>query len=80
MKAVYLVYPSRGTWWVDFDGFATGPYGSRAAAISEAIPMAQQMQRSGRPAEVLAPGDDKRHYVAWPATTVRRRTDTAIAS
>ena len=72
-KAVFLVFPSRGQWWVDLEGNAEGPFDSRADAITGAIPMAQAVEQSGRKAEVLAPGDDSRHHVAWPQTALRRR-------
>jgi hypothetical protein len=78
-KAVFLVYFSHGKWWVDLDGKATGPFTTRAVAIVEAIPLAQAMQKSGRPAEVLAPGDDKRHHVAWPPGAERRRVESSLA-
>ena len=78
-KAVFLVYASRNQWWVDCEGRATGPYLTRAAAIVEAIPQAQAMLASGRPAEVLAPGDDRHHHVAWPPVTMRRRHEAKLA-
>lgn len=77
-KAVFLVYFSHGEWWIDRDGKATGPFASRAAAVVEAIPMAQALQRVGRRAEVLAPGDDQHHRVAWPPGTERRRIEAAL--
>jgi hypothetical protein len=76
-KAVFLVLASQDRWWIDFDGAATGPFPSRAAAIVAAIPMAQQAEKSGRTAEVLAPGDDKRHHVAWPPHATRRRLESS---
>ena len=78
-KAVFLVYPSHGQWWIDLEGKAAGPCVNRAAAIAEAIKLAQVSERSGRPSEVLAPGDDKRHHVAWPPQTTRRRLETSLA-
>lgn len=72
-KAVFLVFPSRGQWWVDLEGNAEGPFGSRADAIVGAIPLAEAIERTGRKAEVLAPGDDSRHHVAWPEVARRRR-------
>ncbi len=79
-KAVFLVYESRGGWWIDLDGRATGPHASRAVAIARAIPMAQARQAGGMPAEVLAPGDDHRHHVAWPPGVHRRRVAPSLAS
>lgn len=78
-KAVFLVYLSRAEWWVDLEGKATGPYATRATAILEAIPLAQAIEATGRPAEVLAPGDDKRYHVAWPPGTERRRAVATLA-
>jgi hypothetical protein len=72
-KAVYLVYFSQAKWWVDLDGKASGPFLSKPIAIAEAIQLAQAAQQGGRNAEVLAPGDDKRHHVAWPAPSARSR-------
>jgi hypothetical protein len=78
-KAVFLVYPSHGQWWIDLEGKASGPCKSRAAAIADAIRLAQASEQSGRPSEVLAPGDDRRHHVAWPVPTTRRHLETPLA-
>jgi hypothetical protein len=78
-KAVFLVYFSHARWWIDLDGKATGPFATRAAAIVEAIPMAQALQGAGRAAEVLAPGDDRQHHVAWPPGTERHRAAPNLA-
>ena len=78
-KAVFLVYPSHGKWWIDLEGKASGPSPSRAAAIAEAIKLAEATERSGRPSEVLAPGDDKRHHVAWPPHRARQRLEIPVA-
>jgi hypothetical protein len=77
-KAVFLVYSGRGQWWVDFEGHGTGPFVTRPVAIIEATSLARQMQQSGRPSEVLAPGDDNRHHVAWP-NPARQRPEPALA-
>jgi len=78
-KAVFLVYFSHAKWWIDLDGRATGPFPTRAAAVVEAIPMAQAIAGTGRRAEVLAPGEDQRHHVAWPPGTERHRAEATLA-
>lgn len=77
-KAVFLVYFSHEQWWIDLEGRARGPFATRAATIVDAIPLAQAAQAGGRCAEVLAPGDDQRHHVAWPPAMPRRRAEALL--
>ena len=78
-KAVYLVYSSRGEWWVDLAGKAFGPRRTREDATTEAIAMAQRAVRAGAPSEVLVPGDDQHYHVAWPRPEAARKLETTLA-
>ena len=64
-KALYLVIRSRDNWWVDFEGAAQGPFGSRENAALEARSMARFKAHTGRPAEVLVPDEQGRYWVIW---------------
>lgn len=64
-SALFVVILSRGTWWVDFEGKAHGPYDSRERAAEEARDLAQFSAHSGRESEVLVPDDSGRHRVVW---------------
>lgn len=69
-KALYLVIRSRGSWWVDFEGTATGPFETREAAALEARTLAQANEHGGRIAQVLVPDGDGRYWVVWSARAV----------
>lgn len=64
-RALFVVILSRNSWWVDFEGKAHGPFGSREAAAEEARHLAQFAAHSGRDSEVLVPDDSGRHRVVW---------------
>lgn len=64
-RALYVVILSRESWWVDFEGKATGPFPSKEAATIEAHHLAQFSAHSGRPSEVLTPDEYGRHRVVW---------------
>ena len=69
--ALYIVIQSQGRWWVDFEGRAHGPHGSREAAALEARNQAQFMANmEKRPAEVLVPDGDGRYWVVWNSRNV----------
>jgi hypothetical protein len=58
--AFYIVIFARGSWWIDLDGEADGPYGTLDAAIHNAIEKAAQTSRAGGRSEVrvMGPGHD----------------------
>lgn len=64
-KALYLVIHSRDEWWVDFEGAAHGPYGSRENAALEARALARYQSHAGREAEVLVPDEHGRYWIVW---------------
>jgi hypothetical protein len=64
-KALYLVIYSRETWWVDFEGQASGPYPSLHEATEEGTQMARLTAHSGRASELLVPDERGRYRVAW---------------
>jgi hypothetical protein len=64
-KALYLVINSRDSWWVDLEGKAHGPYGSRENAALEARSLARFQAHSGREAEVLVPDEHGKYWVVW---------------
>jgi hypothetical protein len=63
--ALYVVISSRGSWWVDVEGKAHGPFATRDAAALEATQLAQFAAHTGRESEVLVPDDTGRHRVVW---------------
>lgn len=63
--ALYVVISSRGSWWVDIEGKANGPFATRDAAALEATQLAQFAAHMGRDSEVLVPDDNGRHQVVW---------------
>lgn len=64
-KALYLVIQSRGSWWVDFEGKASGPYTSRETAALEGRSLARFQAHSGREAEVLVPDEQGKYWIIW---------------
>lgn len=64
-KALFLVIQSRGSWWVDFEGKAHGPFVSRQDAALEARSIAQFEAHTGRASEVLVPDEDGKFWVIW---------------
>jgi hypothetical protein len=64
-KALYLVLSSQGTWWVDYEGRASGPYSSRESAALEARTLARMQVPIGREAQVLVPDADGKFWVIW---------------
>lgn len=64
-RALFVVIVSRNGWWVDFEGKAHGPFGSREAAAEEARHLAQFSAHSGRESEVLVPDESGRHRIVW---------------
>jgi hypothetical protein len=67
--AIYIVIQSRGSWWVDFEGKAHGPYKSREEAAVEAGDLAKFSAHAGRRSQVQIPDDDGRYRVAWQSGT-----------
>jgi hypothetical protein len=64
-KALFLVIQSLGSWWVDFEGKAHGPFASRQDAALEARSIARFEAHSGRVSEVLVPDEAGKFWVIW---------------
>lgn len=64
-KALYLIIFSRNEWWVDFEGRAFGPFGSRENAALEARALARFQSSAGQVSEVLVPDSEGRYWVVW---------------
>lgn len=63
--AIYIVIQSRGSWWVDFEGKAHGPFASRNEAAVEAGDLAKFSAHAGRRSQVQIPDDGGHYRVAW---------------
>lgn len=63
--ALYVVISSRGDWWVDFEGRASGPYSTKEDAAVEATHLARFAAHSGHESEVLVPDENGRHRIVW---------------
>lgn len=63
--ALYVVISSRGDWWVDFEGRASGPYPTKEDAAVEATQLARFASHSGHDSEVLVPDENGRHRIVW---------------
>lgn len=63
--AIYIVIQSRGSWWVDFEGKAHGPFQNRDEAAVEAGDLAKFSAHAGRRSQVQIPDDDGHYRVAW---------------
>jgi hypothetical protein len=68
--ALYIVIQSQGRWFVDFEGKAHGPFGSREAAALEGKQLAQFTAHIGRPAQVLVPDSNNKYWVVWDSRDV----------
>lgn len=71
-KALFLVIQSRGSWWVDFEGKAAGPFGSRQDAALEARSLARFQAHSDRVSEVLVPDEAGKFWVIWSSDHASR--------
>jgi hypothetical protein len=78
--ALYVVISSRGDWWVDIEGRASGPFATREAAAVEATQLAQFAAHTGRESEVLVPDDSGRHRVVWASEEHSRYARTVDAA
>lgn len=72
-RALFVVIHSQGNWWVDVEGKAHGPYGTRQEAGEEAIQLARYAVHMGRGSEVLVPDDAGRHHVIWTSDGSEQR-------
>jgi hypothetical protein len=54
--AIYIVIYAREAWWIDLDGEADGPFGTRDAATQQAIAVAAAKARNGGRSEVRVAG------------------------
>jgi hypothetical protein len=63
----FIVIESMGTWWVDCEGKAYGPFETRDDAQHEARRIALTYGNEGRRSQVYTAGDDGRHHLVWTA-------------
>lgn len=61
----FIVIKSMGSWWVDCEGKAYGPFDTRDAAQSEARRIAITYGDDGRRSEVFAPANDGSLRLIW---------------
>ncbi|WP_055048851.1 hypothetical protein [Devosia sp. A16] len=61
----FIVIESMGSWWVDCEGKAYGPFSSREEAQSEARRIAITYGDGQRRSEVFAPTDHGSHRLIW---------------
>lgn len=61
----FIVIESMGSWWVDCEGKAYGPFDSREDAQSEARRIAITYGDGERRSEVFAPTDQGSHRLIW---------------
>ena len=61
----FIVIESMGSWWVDCEGKAYGPFESRDDAQSQARRIAMTYGDDGRRSEVFAPTDQGSHRLIW---------------
>jgi len=54
--AIYIVIFARGSWWIDLDGEADGPFGTEDAATPQAIAVAAARAGNGGRSEVRVAG------------------------
>ena len=61
----FVVFRSRGAWWVDNEGTAFGPFSSREVAGQEALTIARSFAEKTRRAQVYVPDESGRHRLIW---------------
>lgn len=61
----FIVVESMGTWWIDCEGKAYGPFESQHEARSEATKIATTYGDPDRVALVFAPDDDGQQRLVW---------------
>ncbi len=61
----FIVIESMGSWWVDCEGKAYGPFDSREDAQSEARRIAITYGDGERRSEVFSPTDQGSHRLIW---------------
>ena len=78
-RALYIVYMSRESWWVDFEGEAHGPHSTVQEAALAGLELAKMTAHSGRRAELRAPDAHGGYAVIWDSDREARyahRDDT----
>jgi hypothetical protein len=61
----FVVFRSRGAWWVDNEGTEFGPFSSREVAGQEALVIARSMGEKTRRAQVYVPDASGKHRLIW---------------
>ncbi len=61
----FIVVESMGSWWIDCEGKAYGPFESSLEARSEAQRVAATYGDPDRIALIFAPGEDGRQELVW---------------
>jgi hypothetical protein len=68
----FIVIKTPSAWWVDCEGKAYGPFGSREDAAANAIRLAQAFGDAQRRSDVYAPDEDEKLTLVWSGAAPRR--------
>jgi hypothetical protein len=66
----FIVIESMGSWWVDCEGKAYGPFDTREDAQSEARRIAVTYGDDSRRSQVFSAEPDGTHRLIWTAPTL----------
>ncbi|MFY8032704.1 MAG: hypothetical protein ACOVO5_12800 [Devosia sp.] len=68
----FIVIRTPSAWWVDCEGKAYGPFGTREDAASNAIRLAQTFGDAQRRSDVYVPDAEEKLTLVWSGAAPRR--------
>jgi hypothetical protein len=63
----FIVFASKGRWWIDNEGTEFGPFSSKEAAGAEAVTIARQFGDKQRRSRIYWPDEGGRQVMIWEA-------------
>jgi hypothetical protein len=61
----FIIFQSRGSWWIDNEGTEFGPFASKRRAGTEALSIARTFGDKARRSCVFMPDDEGKHRLIW---------------
>jgi hypothetical protein len=61
----FIIYLSRGTWWIDNEGTEFGPFTSKEEAGAEALTIARTFGDKQRRSRVYWPDETGKQHMIW---------------
>ena len=61
----FIIFEAKGTWWIDNEGTAFGPFSSKEAAHAESVVIATRFGDPKRRSLVFCPDERGRQTMIW---------------